>query len=88
MFHGILEAGRKRQYRSANRRPVRITKLNAFIKEFWTFYTVRIAEANMIGIAAGLTIGGKIPYTTTFANFLRAVFMIKFANLLRIVIKM
>ncbi len=28
-----------------------------------------IAEANMIGIAAGLTVGGKIPYTTTFANF-------------------
>jgi len=30
---------------------------------------VGIAEANMMGIAAGLTIGGKIPYTTTFANF-------------------
>jgi transketolase len=28
-----------------------------------------ISEANMIGVAAGLTIGGKIPYTTTFANF-------------------
>ena len=28
-----------------------------------------VAEANMIGIAAGLTIGGKIPYTGTFANF-------------------
>src|SRR3982751_5074167 len=28
-----------------------------------------IGEANMMGIAAGLTIGGKIPYTTTFANF-------------------
>src|SRR5262245_6864831 len=33
------------------------------------FFQVGIAEANMIGIAAGLTIGGKIPYTTTFANF-------------------
>ena len=33
------------------------------------FIQVGIAEANMIGIAAGLTIGGKIPYTTTFANF-------------------
>src|SRR5207237_10715860 len=33
------------------------------------FIQCGIAEANMIGIAAGLTIGGKIPYTTTFANF-------------------
>ncbi|WP_299118089.1 transketolase family protein [uncultured Winogradskyella sp.] len=33
------------------------------------FYQVGIAEANMIGIAAGLTIGGKIPFTGTFANF-------------------
>jgi transketolase len=33
------------------------------------FIEVGIAEANMIGIAAGLTIGGKIPYTTTFAGF-------------------
>ncbi|WP_126969913.1 transketolase family protein [Gynurincola endophyticus] len=45
-------------------------KLNQFIKEFpERFIQVGIAEANMIGIAAGLTIGGKIPYTTTFANF-------------------
>ena len=45
-------------------------KLNAFIKEFpERFIQVGIAEANMIGIAAGLTIGGKIPFTTTFANF-------------------
>lgn len=45
-------------------------KLNQFIKEFpERFVQVGIAEANMIGIAAGLTIGGKIPYTTTFANF-------------------
>jgi transketolase len=45
-------------------------KLNAFIKAFpERFYQVGIAEANMMGIAAGLTIGGKIPYTTTFANF-------------------
>src|ERR1700748_64187 len=45
-------------------------KLNAFIKDFpERFVQVGIAEANMIGIAAGLTIGGKIPYTTTFANF-------------------
>ena len=33
------------------------------------FFQVGIAEANMMGIAAGLTIGGKIPYTTTFAGF-------------------
>jgi transketolase len=45
-------------------------KLNQFIKEFpERFIQVGIAEANMIGIAAGMTIGGKIPYTTTFANF-------------------
>jgi transketolase len=45
-------------------------KLGPFIKEFPDrFVQVGIAEANMIGIAAGMTIGGKIPYTTTFANF-------------------
>lgn len=33
------------------------------------FIQVGIAEANMMGIAAGLTIGGKIPFTGTFANF-------------------
>ena len=45
-------------------------KLGPFIKEFPDrFIEVGIAEANMIGIAAGLTIGGKIPYTTTFAGF-------------------
>jgi transketolase len=45
-------------------------KLNAFIKAFpERFIQCGIAEANMIGIAAGLTIGGKIPFTTTFANF-------------------
>jgi transketolase len=45
-------------------------KLAPFIKTFpERFFQVGIAEANMIGIAAGLTIGGKIPYTTTFANF-------------------
>ena len=33
------------------------------------FFQVGIAEANMMGIAAGLTIGGKIPFTGTFANF-------------------
>lgn len=45
-------------------------KLGPFIKDFPERYVqCGIAEANMIGIAAGLTIGGKIPYTTTFANF-------------------
>jgi transketolase len=45
-------------------------KIASFIKDFPERYIqVGIAEANMIGIAAGLTIGGKIPYTTTFANF-------------------
>jgi transketolase len=45
-------------------------KIGSFIKDFpERFFQVGIAEANMIGIAAGLTIGGKIPFTTTFANF-------------------
>ena len=45
-------------------------KMNAFADENPDrFYQVGIAEANMMGIAAGLTIGGKIPFTGTFANF-------------------
>lgn len=45
-------------------------KLGPFIKDFNNrFIQCGIQEANMIGVAAGLTIGGKIPYTTTFANF-------------------
>lgn len=45
-------------------------KMNAFENEFPDrFFQVGIAEANMMGIAAGLTIGGKIPFTGTFANF-------------------
>lgn len=45
-------------------------KLGDFQKEFpERFFQIGIAEANMIGIAAGLTIGGKIPFTGTFANF-------------------
>jgi len=68
---GIVEAARK------NPNIVALTadlagslKLNQFIKEFpERFVQVGIAEANMIGIAAGLTVGGKIPFTTTFANF-------------------
>ncbi|MDH7463777.1 transketolase C-terminal domain-containing protein [Chitinophagaceae bacterium 26-R-25] len=68
---GIVEVARK------NSNVVALTadlagslKLNQFIKEFpERFFQCGIAEANMIGIGAGLTIGGKIPYTTTFANF-------------------
>jgi len=68
---GILEAARE------NENIVALTadlagslKLQGFIKEFpERFIQCGIAEANMIGIGAGLTIGGKIPYTTTFANF-------------------
>jgi transketolase len=45
-------------------------KMDAFQKAFPDrFFQVGIAEANMMGIAAGLTIGGKIPFTGTFANF-------------------
>ena len=68
---GIVEAARK------NENIVALTadlagslKLQQFIKEFpERFIQCGIAEANMMGIAAGLTIGGKIPFTTTFANF-------------------
>ncbi|MDC9721308.1 MAG: transketolase family protein [Urechidicola sp.] len=45
-------------------------KMQTFIDENpKRFFQVGIAEANMMGIAAGLTIGGKIPFTGTFANF-------------------
>ena len=45
-------------------------KMNDFQDEFpERFFQIGIAEANMIGIAAGMTIGGKIPFTGTFANF-------------------
>ena len=45
-------------------------KMNEFAKNHpERFFQVGIAEANMMGIAAGLTIGGKIPFTGTFANF-------------------
>lgn len=68
---GILELGR------TNPDVVAMTadlagslKLEGFIKEFPERYVqCGIAEANMIGVAAGLTIGGKIPFATTFANF-------------------
>lgn len=68
---GLVEAGRK------NKDVVALCadligslKMNAFIDEFpERFFQIGIAEANMMGIAAGLTIGGKIPFTGTFANF-------------------
>lgn len=68
---GLLEAGRK------NPNVVGLCadligslKMGAFQKEFPDrFFQVGIAEANMIGLAAGMTIGGKIPFTGTFANF-------------------
>jgi transketolase len=45
-------------------------KMDAFQKAHPDrFFQVGIAEANMMGIAAGMTIGGKIPFTGTFANF-------------------
>lgn len=45
-------------------------KMDAFAKDHpERFFQVGIAEANMIGMAAGMTIGGKIPFTGTFANF-------------------
>ena len=45
-------------------------KMNEFKEKYpERFFQIGIAEANMMGIAAGMTIGGKIPYTGTFANF-------------------
>lgn len=45
-------------------------KMDAFAKEHpERFYQAGISEANMIGMAAGLAVGGKIPFTGTFANF-------------------
>lgn len=45
-------------------------KMDAFRDEFpERFFQMGIGEANMMGVAAGLTIGGKIPFAATFANF-------------------
>lgn len=68
---GLLEVGKK------NKDVVALCadltgslKMNDFENEFpERFFQVGIAEANMMGLAAGMTIGGKIPYTGTFANF-------------------
>ena len=68
---GLLEAGKR------NENVVGLCadltgslKMDAFKAEFpERFFQTGIAEANMIGMAAGLTIGSKIPFTGTFANF-------------------
>jgi len=68
---GLLEAGRRNENVVALCADlVASLKMQDFINEFPDrFIQVGIAEANMVGIAAGLTIGGKIPFTGTFANF-------------------
>lgn len=68
---GLLEAGKQNENVVALCADlVGSLKMNDFIKEFpKRFFQIGIAEANMMGIAAGLTIGGKIPFTGTFANF-------------------
>ena len=71
LFRSLLELGRK------NKNVVGLCadltgslKMDAFEKEFPDrFFQCGVAEANMISTAAGLTIGGKIPFTGTFANF-------------------
>jgi transketolase len=68
---GLLEVGR------ANKNAIALTadllgslKMQAFVKEFpERFIQCGIAEANMIGISAGLATAGKIPFAGTFANF-------------------
>lgn len=68
---GLLEAGKKNPNvvgLCADLTPS--LKMGAFKEEFPDrFFQVGIAEANMMGVAAGMTIGGKIPFTGTFANF-------------------
>lgn len=68
---GLLELGRKNPNVVALCADLTGSlKMDAFEKEFPDrFFQTGIAEANMIGLAAGMTIGGKIPYTGTFANF-------------------
>lgn len=68
---GLLEAGKQDENVVALCADlIGSLKMNDFIKEFpERFFQIGIAEANMMGIAAGLTIGGKVPFTGTFANF-------------------
>ncbi len=68
---GLLEAGKRNpEVVALCADLIGSLKMQHFIKEFPDrFFQVGIAEANMMGIAAGLSIGGKIPFTGTFANF-------------------
>lgn len=68
---GLLEAGKKNPNVVALCADLTGSlKMDAFAKEFpQRFFQVGIAEANMMGLAAGMTINGKIPFTGTFANF-------------------
>lgn len=68
---GLLEAGKKNENAVALCADlIGSLKMDAFIKEFpERFFQAGIAEANMIGMAAGLATAGKIPFTGTFANF-------------------
>ncbi|SMG38385.1 transketolase [Marivirga sericea] len=68
---GLLEAGRNNeQVVGLCADLIGSLKMGAFQKEFPDrFFQTGIAEANMMGLAAGMTIGGKIPFTGTFANF-------------------
>lgn len=68
---GLLEAGKRNENVVALCADlIGSLKMNDFINEFpERFFQIGIAEANMMCIASGLTIGGKIPFTGTFANF-------------------
>jgi transketolase len=68
---GLLEAGKKNPNVVALCADlIGSLKMGDFKKAFPDrFFQVGIAEANMMGLAAGMTIGGKIPFTGTFANF-------------------
>jgi len=68
---GLLELGRSNpQVVALCADLIGSLKMDAFVKEFpERFFQSGIAEANMIGMAAGMTSGGKIPFTGTFANF-------------------
>ncbi|MGI9544638.1 MAG: transketolase family protein [Cyclobacteriaceae bacterium] len=68
---GLLEVGKKNEQVVALCADLTGSlKMTAFKDAFpERFYQVGIAEANMMGLAAGMTVGGKIPFTGTFANF-------------------
>ena len=68
---GLLEAGKQHPNMvclCADLTPS--VKMEAFANAFpERFFQVGIAEANMVGIAAGMAIAGKIPFIGSFANF-------------------